>query len=83
MSNWKVLITVVGEPQAQLLASFLRSEGVPVHFRSHVPPSVYPLAVDGLAEVQVLVPAEDLERAQEALAALRMPQDDGEPTFGS
>lgn len=83
MSNWKVLVTVVGEPQAQLLASFLRGEGIPVHFRSHVPPAVYPFTVDGLAEVQVLVPAEHLERAQGALAAFGMPEGDGEPTSGS
>ncbi len=83
MGEWKVLTTVVGEPQAQLLASFLRGEGIPVHFRSHVPPSVYPFTADGLAEVQVLVPAEDLERAQGALAAFASPQGDGEPTLGS
>lgn len=69
MSDWEVLTTVVGEPQAQLVASFLRAEGIPVQFRSHVPPSVYPFTVNGLAEVRILVPTADLDRAREALAA--------------
>ncbi|MEW6216089.1 MAG: DUF2007 domain-containing protein [Candidatus Bipolaricaulota bacterium] len=69
MNDWEVLTTTIGEPQAQLVASFLRGEGIPIQFRSHVPPSVYPFTVNGLAEVQILVPAADLARAQEALAA--------------
>ncbi len=69
MSDWEVLTTVMGEPQAQLVAGFLSGAGIPVRFRTHVPPSVYPVTVDGLAEVQLLVPAADLARAREALAA--------------
>lgn len=69
MNEWEVLTTTTGEPQAQLVASFLRGEGIPIQFRSHVPPSVYPFVVNGLAEVQILVPAAELTRAQEALAA--------------
>lgn len=69
MSDWEVLTTVIGEPQAQLVASFLRGEGIPIQFRSHVPPSVYPLTANGLAEVQILVPRADLDRARGALAA--------------
>lgn len=69
MSSWQVLTTVVGDPRAQLVASFLRGEGIPVQFRSHVPPSVWPFTVNGLAEIQILVPADDLARAEEALAA--------------
>lgn len=69
MNSWEVLTTTIGEPQAQLLAGFLAGAGIQVRFRTHVPPSVYPVTVDGLAEVQILVPAPDLARAQEALAA--------------
>jgi len=66
---WEVLTAAIGEPQAQLVAGFLSGEGIPVRFRSQVPPSVYPVTVDGLAEVQILVPAPDLLRAREALVA--------------
>ncbi|MCX7750625.1 MAG: DUF2007 domain-containing protein [Candidatus Bipolaricaulota bacterium] len=82
MNDWEVLTTVIGEPQAQLLASFLRAEGIRVQFRTHVPPSVYPVTADGLAEVQVLVPAEDLARAREALAAFAAGGEDGEAVGG-
>jgi len=73
MDRWAVLTTVIGEPRARILAGFLEGEGIKVRFRTQVPPSVYPVTVDGLAEVQVLVPEEDLARAREALAAFRMP----------
>jgi len=76
MNEWEVLTTTIGEPQAQLVASFLRAEGITVQFKSQVPPSVYPVLVNGLAEVQILVPAADLDRAQEALAAFEAGGDD-------
>lgn len=71
--KWVKLTTVWGETKAQLLKGFLEGEGIPVRLRYHVPPSVYPLTVDGLAEVQILVPEEDLFEAQQALAAFRTP----------
>ncbi|MFN3346639.1 MAG: putative signal transducing protein [Candidatus Bipolaricaulaceae bacterium] len=75
MEKWVKLTTVWGEIQAQLLKGFLEGEGIPVRLQGHVPPSVYPVTVDGLAEVQLLVPEEDLVRAQEALAAYRLPEE--------
>ncbi len=77
MNDWEILTTEIGEPRAQLLAGFLRGEGIPVQFRTHVPPSVYPFTVDGLAEVQILVPERDLIRAREALAAFERGGDPG------
>ncbi len=73
MDKWVRLVTVMGEVEANLLAGFLAGEGIEVKFRTHVPPSVYPMMADGLAEVQIMVLAEDLPRAQEALAAYRVP----------
>jgi hypothetical protein len=75
MGKWVLLTTVMGEPRAHILAGFLSGEGIRVRFRTHVPPSVYPVTVNGLAEVQILVPEEDLPRASEALAAFML---DGE-----
>jgi len=72
MEKWVKLTSVWGEAQAQLLKGFLEGEDIPVRLRYHVPPSVYPVTVDGLAEVQILVLEEDLLRAQEALAAYRV-----------
>jgi len=70
------LTKVIGEPRAQLLAGFLEGEGIRVRFRTQVPPSLYPVTVDGLAEVELLVPEEDLRRAREALAAFYLPPDE-------
>ncbi|MFO8034254.1 MAG: DUF2007 domain-containing protein [Candidatus Bipolaricaulota bacterium] len=78
MDQWVRLTTVMGEVQANLLAGFLAGEGIKVKFRTHVPPSVYPIIADGLAEVQVMVPAEDLASAQQALAAYHSPEPEEE-----
>jgi len=79
MDNWVTLFTAIGEVEANLIAGFLEGEGIEVKFRTHVPPSVYPVTADGLAEVQVLVPASQLAQARAALEAYREPPDaDGE-----
>lgn len=72
MDRWVVLTKVIGEQEARLVAGFLEGEGIQVRFRTHVPPSLYPVTVDGLAEVQLLVREEDFTRAQEALSAYRL-----------
>jgi hypothetical protein len=54
------------------LSGFLEGEGIKIRFRTHVPPSVYPFTVDGLAEVQLWVCEEDHARAQQALAAYKL-----------
>lgn len=74
--GWVPLTKVIGEPRAQLLAGFLEGEGIRVRFRTQVPPSLYPVTVNGLAEVELLVPEEDLPRAREALAAFYLPPDE-------
>ena len=71
-----VLTRVIGEVEADLLIGFLEGEGIPASKRTHVPPSVYPVAVDGLAEVEILVPESLLPRAREALEAFK-PGHDG------
>ncbi len=76
MARWVLLTKEIGEVRARLLAGFLKGEGIEVRFRTHVPPSLYPVTVDGLAEVQILVREEDLARAKEALVAFTLPPDD-------
>ncbi|MCD5408252.1 hypothetical protein LR090_03315 [Candidatus Bipolaricaulota bacterium] len=77
--GWVPLTTVIGEPKARLLAGFLEGEGIRVRFRTQVPPSLYPVTVNGLAEVELLVPEEDLPHAREALAAFYLPPDEPPP----
>ncbi|MGY4706551.1 putative signal transducing protein [Candidatus Bipolaricaulota sp. J31] len=71
-----VPLTVVwGEMEAALLIGFLEGEGIPARKRTQVPPSVYPFTVDGLAEVEILVPEHLLPRAREALEAFKLKRD--------
>ena len=72
-----VLTVVWGEVEADLLIGFLEGEGIPAQKRTQVPPAVYPVTVDGLAEVEILVPEELLPRAQEALRAFKLRRDEG------
>lgn len=72
-----VLTVVWGEVEADLLIGFLAGEGVPARKRTQVPPSVYPVTVDGLAQVEILVPEELLPRAREALEAFKLRRDEG------
>jgi len=59
---------VWGEPKAQMIKGLLEDFDVPVNLVSHAPPSVYPMVIDGLAEVRVMVRSQDLKRAQQIIA---------------
>lgn len=75
MEKWVKLTSVWGETKAQLLRGFLEGEGIEVRLRYHLSPSVYPVTVDGLAEVQILVREGDYLLAQEALRAYQAPEE--------
>jgi tRNA (pseudouridine54-N1)-methyltransferase len=55
---------VWGEPKAQLIKGLLTDFGIPVNLVGHVPPSIYPVMLDGLAEVRIMVRPRDLARAR-------------------
>ena len=59
---------VWGEPKAQLIITLLEDFDIPVNRMMHVPPSVYPMVLDGLAEVRIMVHPRDLARAQRIIA---------------
>ena len=59
--------SVWGEPKAQLVKSLLEDFDIPVNLLRHVPPSVLPIAVDGLGEVRIMVRARDLSRARQVI----------------
>lgn len=59
---------VWGEPKAMLIKGLLVDFGIPVNLVTHVPPSIFPMAVDGLAEVRIMVRESDLSRAREIIA---------------
>jgi len=59
---------VWGEPKAQLIISLLEDFDIPVNRLMHATPSVYPMVLDGLAEVRIMVHPRDLARAQRIIA---------------
>ena len=59
---------VWGEPKAQLIITLLEDFDIPVNVMRHAPPSLYPMAVDGLAEVRLLVRARDSAKARRIIA---------------
>ena len=63
----ELLMTTWDDGEAALVSQILRNAGIPTQVVSDVPHSVYPLTVDGLGEVRILVPAESLERARALL----------------
>jgi len=59
---------VWGEPKAMLIKGLLEDFDIPVNLVAHVPQSVLPMAIDGLAEVRIMVRKPDLQRAKEIIA---------------
>jgi hypothetical protein len=53
------------ELEAEVIKSKLESAGIPVLFKTHTAFSAFPLTVDGLAEIKIMVPAELAEEARE------------------
>lgn len=54
--------------EAAILRQLLESRGIPCQVVSDVPHSVFPLTVDGLGEIRILVPADRLVEARAIVA---------------
>ena len=59
---------VWAETQAKLIQGLLADFHIPSNLVTQVPPSVLPMAINGLAEVQIKVCLRDLARAKEIIA---------------
>lgn len=60
-------ISVQGEMEAQVIRGVLESEGIRVSLNAHISQGVYPLTVDGLGKVDILVHSDDVEKAKEVI----------------
>jgi len=67
---------VYGPFEADVIKSFLESNGITSIVSGRAAPFVYPLTVDGLAEFKVLVQKGDQDSAKELLAARPSPDDE-------
>jgi len=64
--TWEKLADVYGRINAEVLASYLRAEGIEVElFQEAVGHHVFPVTIDGLGRVQVFVPKINIVQARE------------------
>ncbi|MGD8534745.1 MAG: DUF2007 domain-containing protein [Candidatus Aminicenantes bacterium] len=63
----KELHKVWGPVEAEIIKSYLESNGIVCILRGRVVQSVHPFSADGLGEIKILVSEEDYIRAQELL----------------
>ncbi len=60
--------TASGQIQAHVIKGRLESEGIPVLLRYDSGSTVFALTIDGLGEVQILVPRDQAARARQILS---------------
>lgn len=66
------------ESLAEMAVDLLRSEGINARKMSDVPRSIYPFTMDGLGEIEVVVPKNDAKEALDILTARFSETDLGE-----
>jgi hypothetical protein len=55
------------QTEAEIIKGFLESQGISSFFRGQILHSLYPIFVDGLGEIRILVQAKDFEMARDLL----------------
>ncbi len=63
------------EQKAELIKSLLGDYGISCYLSSHITHSVYPIPVDGLGEIRVMVPEEDEEQAVDLVRSYFSPDE--------
>jgi hypothetical protein len=66
-----VLLSVWDDGEAVLIRQLLESYGIPCQTSSEISHRVLPIAIDGLGEIRIIVPAAMLRDAQHVLAEHR------------
>jgi hypothetical protein len=63
----KELVRTWDLAEADVIKSFLESQGIPCLIRGESIASLYRLMTDGMGEIQIMVPAEHLETARKLI----------------
>ncbi len=63
----RVVATASGEAEANVIRATLVAQGIDCMLMTHITQSVWPLSVDGLGQVRVMVRPEDEERARQII----------------
>ncbi len=62
-----IVATTWKHTEASVIKSLLESYSIPCHYSSELPEGIYPVSVDGLAEIRVFVPAALADDARQIL----------------
>lgn len=73
--KWDRVAVAPGMVTADIIRGRLETEGIPVKLRYESAGRIYALTLDGLGEVEVLVPSDRLQRAREILAQVYIEDD--------
>ena len=65
--NWQVISTTSGLIKARIIEGRLEAEGIPVRLQYEPIGAIYAITVDGLGEVQILVPEQSVGHARRVL----------------
>jgi hypothetical protein len=68
------LTRVMGPVEAEVIKSFLESQGIPCILGGQMVQSIYPFSVDGMGELRVMVSETDYALAKELLAERPLPE---------
>jgi Putative prokaryotic signal transducing protein len=63
----KELVSVWGPAEAEVIKSFMESQGIPCIYKSRVVQSIHPFSMNGLGEIKIFVPEKDYETAKKIL----------------
>ncbi len=63
-----LLMRTWSDGEAEIVRRLLEANGIPCQVVSDITHSLYPLTIDGLGEVRILVPEDSLEEASAILA---------------
>ena len=66
--KWEIVHTTSGMTNAYIIMGRLKTEGIPTRLKYDVAGTIYAVTIDGLGEVEILVPAACLEKAREVLS---------------
>jgi hypothetical protein len=68
------LCRVNGPVEAEVIKNFLESQGIPCILQGQMVQAIYPILIDGLAEIKVMVAEKDLATAMELVKARETPE---------
>ncbi len=64
------------EQKAGMIKELLGDYDIECYLSSHITHSVYPIPVDGLGEIRVMVPQEEEEKSRDVVANFFSPEDE-------